>query len=124
MGKRRKRSQRSQRKWRVAGRKRRKMTKMTTMRRRSWRILGAQLRCNAGGCRPCRRGKTSLLRGDLTSSLLTTLRYFGTDRAVHRINQYFDGKCTDDEILFRAEISRRQLREVLHVYGEYVGVGL
>jgi hypothetical protein len=47
---------------------------------------------------------------------------FGTDGAVHRINQYFDGKCTDDEILFRAEISRRQLREVLHVYDEYVGV--
>jgi hypothetical protein len=46
------------------------------------------------------------------------------DRAVHRINQYFDGKCTDDEILFRAEISRRQLREVLHVYDEYVSVRL
>jgi len=29
-----------------------------------------------------------------------------------------------DEILFRAEISRRQLREVLHVYDEYVSVGL
>lgn len=42
---------------------------------------------------------------------------------VHRINQYFDGRCTDDEILFRAEISRRQLREVLHVYDEYVCVG-
>jgi nitrogen permease regulator 3-like protein len=41
---------------------------------------------------------------------------------VHRINQYFDGKCTDDEILFRAEISRRQLREVLHLYDEYVGI--
>ena len=39
-----------------------------------------------------------------------------------RINQYFDGKCTDDEILFRAEISRRQLREVLHHYEEYVRV--
>jgi hypothetical protein len=50
-------------------------------------------------------------------------RRFGTDGAVHRINQYFDGKCTDDEILFRAEISRRQLREVLHVYDEYVGAG-
>jgi nitrogen permease regulator 3-like protein len=41
-----------------------------------------------------------------------------------RINQHFDGKCTDDEILFRAEISRRQLREVLHMYGEYVGTTL
>jgi hypothetical protein len=37
-----------------------------------------------------------------------------------RINQYFDGKRTDDEILHRAEISRRQLREVLHHYEEYV----
>ena len=37
-----------------------------------------------------------------------------------RINQYFDGKRTDDEILFRAEITRKQLREVLHHYDEYV----
>ncbi|KAF8632274.1 hypothetical protein AX15_002016 [Amanita polypyramis BW_CC] len=36
------------------------------------------------------------------------------------INQYFDGKRTDDEILYRAEISRKQLREVLHHYDEYV----
>jgi hypothetical protein len=39
-----------------------------------------------------------------------------------RINQYFDGKRTDDEILFRADITRRQLREVLHHYEEYVRV--
>jgi len=48
----------------------------------------------------------------------------GMDETVARrfdqINQYFDGKCTDEEILFRAEISRRQLREVLHVYDEYL----
>ncbi|KAH9957403.1 nitrogen permease regulator of amino acid transport activity 3-domain-containing protein [Russula dissimulans] len=48
----------------------------------------------------------------------------GKDETVARrfdqINQYFDGKCTDEEILFRAEISRRQLREVLHVYDEYL----
>ena len=37
-----------------------------------------------------------------------------------RINQYFDGKCTDDEILYRADISRKDLREVLHHYEEYV----
>ena len=37
-----------------------------------------------------------------------------------RINRYFNGKCCDDEILFRAEISRKQLREVLHHYDEYV----
>ncbi|KAK2463453.1 hypothetical protein APHAL10511_004539 [Amanita phalloides] len=36
------------------------------------------------------------------------------------LNQYFDGKRTDDEILYSAEISRKQLREVLHHYDEYV----
>lgn len=41
-------------------------------------------------------------------------------RRVHRINQYFDGKCTDDEILYSADISRKDLREVLHHYEEYV----
>ena len=39
-----------------------------------------------------------------------------------RINQYFDGKKSDDEILYRAEISRKQLREVLRHYEEYVGI--
>ncbi|KAI0740927.1 nitrogen permease regulator of amino acid transport activity 3-domain-containing protein [Earliella scabrosa] len=37
-----------------------------------------------------------------------------------RIHQYSDGKCSDDEILYRAEISRKQLREVLHHYEEYL----
>ncbi|KAF9485215.1 hypothetical protein BDN70DRAFT_796462 [Pholiota conissans] len=37
-----------------------------------------------------------------------------------QINQYFDGKKSDDEILYRAEISRKQLREVLHAYDEYL----
>ncbi|XP_006459107.1 hypothetical protein AGABI2DRAFT_183892 [Agaricus bisporus var. bisporus H97] len=37
-----------------------------------------------------------------------------------QINQYFDGKRSGDEILYRAEISRRQLRETLHHYEEYV----
>ncbi|KAH9944851.1 nitrogen permease regulator of amino acid transport activity 3-domain-containing protein [Amylocystis lapponica] len=41
-------------------------------------------------------------------------------RRFEQINQYFDGKCTDDEILFRAEISRKQLREVLHHYEEFL----
>jgi len=36
------------------------------------------------------------------------------------IHQYFDGKCTDDEILYHADISRKQLREVLHHYDEYL----
>lgn len=39
---------------------------------------------------------------------------------MHSINQYFDGKKSDDEILYRAEISRKQLREVLHHYEDYV----
>ena len=41
-----------------------------------------------------------------------------------RINQHFDGKRTDDEILYRAEISRKQLREVLHHYEEYVSTAI
>ena len=40
----------------------------------------------------------------------------------YSIHQYFDGKCTDDEILYHADISRKQLREVLHHYDEYVSV--
>jgi nitrogen permease regulator 3-like protein len=42
--------------------------------------------------------------------------------ALIRINQYFDGKKSDDEILYRAEITRKQLREVLLHYEEYVGI--
>ena len=37
-----------------------------------------------------------------------------------RINQFFDGKRTDDEIMFLAEITRRQLREVLQQYDDFV----
>ncbi|KAJ6607399.1 nitrogen permease regulator of amino acid transport activity 3-domain-containing protein [Mycena sp. CBHHK59/15] len=40
-------------------------------------------------------------------------------RRFEQINQYFDGKKTDDEILYRAEMSRRELREVLHHYEEH-----
>ena len=43
-----------------------------------------------------------------------------TDRTICRINQYFDGKRSDDEILYTAEISRKQLRQILHQYEEYV----
>lgn len=39
-----------------------------------------------------------------------------------RINQYFDGKKSDDEILYLAGISRKQLRELLHHYDEYVSL--
>ncbi|KAJ3755048.1 nitrogen permease regulator of amino acid transport activity 3-domain-containing protein [Lentinula raphanica] len=48
----------------------------------------------------------------------------GKDQLIARrfdlINQYFDGKTTDDEILYRAEITRKQLREVLHHYEDYL----
>ncbi|KAG9001771.1 hypothetical protein FRB94_000647 [Tulasnella sp. JGI-2019a] len=37
-----------------------------------------------------------------------------------RLYVYFDGKKTTDEILFRTEMSRRQLREVLHQFEEYL----
>ncbi|CAL1716895.1 unnamed protein product [Somion occarium] len=37
-----------------------------------------------------------------------------------QINQYFNGKCSEDEILYRADITRKQLREVLHEYEEYL----
>ena len=40
----------------------------------------------------------------------------------YSIHQHFDGKCTDDEILYQADISRKQLREVLHHYDEYVSL--
>ncbi|TFK49914.1 hypothetical protein OE88DRAFT_1751910 [Heliocybe sulcata] len=41
-------------------------------------------------------------------------------RRFEQINQFFDGKKTDNEMLFRADISRKQLREVLHHYDEYL----
>ncbi|KIP08241.1 hypothetical protein PHLGIDRAFT_104650 [Phlebiopsis gigantea 11061_1 CR5-6] len=41
-------------------------------------------------------------------------------RRFQHINQYFDGKCSDDEILHKADIPRRHLREVLHHYDEYL----
>ncbi|KAJ7274544.1 nitrogen permease regulator of amino acid transport activity 3-domain-containing protein [Mycena haematopus] len=41
-------------------------------------------------------------------------------RRFEQISQYFDGRRSDDEILYRAEISRRELREILHHYDEYL----
>ncbi|KAF8344246.1 nitrogen permease regulator of amino acid transport activity 3-domain-containing protein [Cantharellus anzutake] len=37
-----------------------------------------------------------------------------------KVSPYFDGKKTTDEILHRTEISRKQLREVLHHFEEYL----
>ncbi|KAF7316927.1 hypothetical protein HMN09_00426900 [Mycena chlorophos] len=45
-------------------------------------------------------------------------------RHFEQIIQYFDGKRTDDEILYRADMTRRELREVLHAYSEYLLVFL
>ncbi|EJD05224.1 uncharacterized protein FOMMEDRAFT_120503 [Fomitiporia mediterranea MF3/22] len=41
-------------------------------------------------------------------------------RRFRLINQFFDGKRTDDEILYSAEITRKQLREVLQQYDEFL----
>ncbi|CAE6383966.1 unnamed protein product [Rhizoctonia solani] len=38
----------------------------------------------------------------------------------HRIRKYFDGKVTADEILYREDITRRELREVIHHFDTYV----
>ena len=39
-----------------------------------------------------------------------------------RINRFFDGKRTDDEIMYLAEINRKQLREVLQQYDDFVSL--
>jgi hypothetical protein len=36
------------------------------------------------------------------------------------VSQYFDGRRTDDEILYRAAITRRQFKEIIGAYSEYV----
>lgn len=49
--------------------------------------------------------------------------YAGSDYRhvlISRLYVYFDGKKTTDEIIFRTEMSRRHLREVLHEFEEYV----
>ena len=38
------------------------------------------------------------------------------------IDQCFDGKKSEDEILYRAEILRKRFREVLRYYDNYVGI--
>ncbi|CAE6456902.1 unnamed protein product [Rhizoctonia solani] len=42
----------------------------------------------------------------------------------HRIRKYFDGKITVDEILYREDITRRELREVIHHFDTYLIVFL
>ncbi|KAF8525938.1 nitrogen permease regulator of amino acid transport activity 3-domain-containing protein [Hysterangium stoloniferum] len=49
---------------------------------------------------------------------------FGKNPAVAKrfenIHKFFDGKMTVDEILYKAEISRKELREVLHHFTDHV----
>jgi hypothetical protein len=64
-------------------------------------------------------GKDEYIARRFALSVCKLPPYTSTDTSI-RINQYFDGKRTDDEILCTAEISRKQLRVVLHHYDEYV----
>ena len=65
-------------------------------------------------------GKTSWVAKRFEAQVALISFFFSPSNFRYRINQYFDGKCTDDEILYHADISRRQLREVLHHYDEFV----
>jgi hypothetical protein len=40
----------------------------------------------------------------------------------YRLRKYFDGKTTADEILYREEITRRELREVIHHFDAHVSL--
>ncbi|CAE6533167.1 unnamed protein product [Rhizoctonia solani] len=48
----------------------------------------------------------------------------GISQRFHRIRKYFDGKVTADEILYREDITRRELREVIHHFDAYLIVFL
>ncbi|KAG8703990.1 hypothetical protein FRC11_010301, partial [Ceratobasidium sp. 423] len=48
----------------------------------------------------------------------------GISQRFHRIRKYFDGKITADEILYREDITRRELREVIHHFDAYLIVFL
>ncbi|KAJ1306246.1 hypothetical protein OPQ81_010950 [Rhizoctonia solani] len=48
----------------------------------------------------------------------------GISQKFHRIRKYFDGKITADEILYREDITRRELREVIHHFDAYLIVFL
>ena len=68
------------------------------------------------------RGKETVDRQTVRSASILQPSCCSFSDIHYSIHQYFDGKCTDDEILYHAEISRRQLREVLHDYDEYVSL--
>ncbi|QRV84333.1 cutinase [Ceratobasidium sp. AG-Ba] len=44
----------------------------------------------------------------------------GVAQKFHRLRKYFDGKVTADEILYREDITRRELREVIHHFDAYL----
>ncbi|CAE6375521.1 unnamed protein product [Rhizoctonia solani] len=48
----------------------------------------------------------------------------GISQRFHRVRKYFDGKITADEILYREDITRRELREVIHHFDAYLIVFL
>ncbi|CAE6503124.1 unnamed protein product [Rhizoctonia solani] len=48
----------------------------------------------------------------------------GISQKFHRLRKYFDGKITADEILYREDITRRELREVIHHFDAYLIVFL
>ncbi|CAE6423837.1 unnamed protein product [Rhizoctonia solani] len=48
----------------------------------------------------------------------------GISQRFHRIRKYFDGKITADEILYREDITRRELREVIHHFDAFLIVFL
>ncbi|KAG9084315.1 hypothetical protein FS749_005320 [Ceratobasidium sp. UAMH 11750] len=48
----------------------------------------------------------------------------GVAQRFHRLRKYFDGKVTADEILYREDITRRELREVIHHFDAYLIVFL
>jgi len=67
-------------------------------------------------------GKSSWIVKRFEAQVSLSFFFHSLSDIYRSIHQYFDGKCTDDEILYHAEISRKQLREVLHHYDEYVSL--
>ncbi|KAH6913268.1 nitrogen permease regulator of amino acid transport activity 3-domain-containing protein [Coprinopsis sp. MPI-PUGE-AT-0042] len=53
-------------------------------------------------------------------SMMSDGKDAGIRKRFEKINPYFDGKHSDDEILWRADITRRELREVLHAYEPFL----
>ncbi|GJE96270.1 nitrogen permease regulator of amino acid transport activity 3-domain-containing protein [Phanerochaete sordida] len=88
----------------------------------------ASLGTDDGGAQPWDHARPSMIADPARASALErqwlAAMSEGKDphlaRRFEHINQYFDGKCSADEILYKADISRRHLREVLHHYDEHL----